>query len=103
MSLKLKRPANDEKESDSSPAMKKNHESNLPIKEISKSKGKQDPKPQAKGMKIKVSRPEHSRKLRGVGSLVVYTSDSHADGRSSIPGCGLCVNTRTISLLRCRS
>ena len=28
-----------------------------------------------------------------VGSLVVYTSDSHADGRSSIPGCGLCVNT----------
>ena len=29
----------------------------------------------------------------GVGSQVVYTSDSHADGRSLIPGCGLCVNT----------
>ena len=27
------------------------------------------------------------------GSLVVYTSDSHADGRSLIPGCGLCVDT----------
>ncbi len=26
-------------------------------------------------------------------SLVVCTSDSHADGRSSIPGCGLCVST----------
>ena len=27
------------------------------------------------------------------GHLVVYTLDSHADGRSLIPGCGLCVNT----------
>ena len=31
--------------------------------------------------------------LKIFGSLVVYTTDSHADGRSSIPGFGFCVNT----------